>query len=205
MEMDLITLVVTQDLTSMFHVRVGGEGCLSKHGETDSWALSEKNKYLKYECSQMYTHLKAICLIMVLIWLSPTDRLEYGLLIYKSYYVEESPLLVVLLLWYRWMRNTADLILIFFCVSPQRSGLSWWNNRNVWTSKQRWESSCSKTSRISSGRRQRSRWNIPETWRNWLSASWQKLAAPRITSSISKEKLHNTQLCWPYIFEQSIH
>ena len=73
--------------------------------------------------------------------------------------------------------------------SPQRSGPSWWSSRNVWTSRQTWGSSCCRTSRTSSGRSLRSRWNILETWRNWPSASWPKREAPKTTSNTSKETL----------------
>lgn len=76
------------------------------------------------------------------------------------------------------------------CVmSPQRFGPSWLSSRNVWTSRQRCESSCCRTYKTSSERRQRSRQNIPGTWRNWQNASWQRLVAPRTTSSTSKEIL----------------
>ncbi len=95
-------------------------------------------------------------------------------------------------LWYSTFLEYKNLIsgsLLIYLISPQRSGPSWWSSRNVWTSRQRWGSSCCRTSRTSSGRRQRLRWNTPETWRNWPNASWQRLAAPRITSSTSEETL----------------
>lgn len=72
-------------------------------------------------------------------------------------------------------------------VSSQRFGRSWWSSRNAWTNRQRWGSSCCRTSRTSSGRRLKSKWSIPETWRNWPNASWQRHAAPRTTSSTSKK------------------
>lgn len=74
-------------------------------------------------------------------------------------------------------------------VSLQKSGPSWWSSRNVWTSRQTWGSSCCRTSRISSGRNQRSRWNTPGTWRSWPNDSWQRLGAQRTTNSTSKHLL----------------
>lgn len=71
----------------------------------------------------------------------------------------------------------------------QRSGLSWWSSRNVWTSRQTWGSSCCRTFRTSSGRSQRLRWNTPGTLRSWPNDSWQRLGAPRTTNNTSKHLL----------------
>ncbi|KAI9545243.1 hypothetical protein NQZ68_038274, partial [Dissostichus eleginoides] len=60
---------------------------------------------------------------------------------------------------------------------------SWWSSSGVSSSRRRCAFSCFRTFRISSGKSQRSRRNIPETWRNWPRGSWPRLAAPRTISS----------------------
>lgn len=65
----------------------------------------------------------------------------------------------------------------------QRSALSSQSRWNAWTSSVSSGCSCCRTSRTSSGRRLRSRWTTPATWKSWQSASWPRREAPRTSSS----------------------
>ena len=69
---------------------------------------------------------------------------------------------------------------------PQRSARSWWSSSSAWSSSLSRGCSCSRTSRSFSAGKPRSSSSTPAAWRNWLSASLPRSAAPGSTSSSEK-------------------